>query len=56
MKLLFLTIGMLFLNTFCKAQQAMEVARFPFETENGSIILRVKLNSPQSQQNLSLSL
>ncbi|MBE9598995.1 retropepsin-like aspartic protease [Pedobacter sp. MC2016-24] len=31
-------------SSFSKAQQAKEVARFPFETDNGTIILTVKLN------------
>ncbi|WP_316817652.1 retropepsin-like aspartic protease [Pedobacter nyackensis] len=38
------TFSMLLFSLFAAAQQATEVARIPFESDNGTIILTVKLN------------
>jgi predicted aspartyl protease len=43
-KLLIASLALLTMGTTAQAQQAKEVARIPFESENGTIILSVKLN------------
>lgn len=43
-KFIALSMALIGYSFFSSAQQAKEVARFPFETNNGTIILSVKLN------------